>query len=46
VDPIDGSVTVYRPGQAAETLVRPEVVVAGEPVMGFELKCGRLWAGV
>jgi Uma2 family endonuclease len=30
VDPIDGTVTVYRPGQAAETLVRPEVVVAGE----------------
>jgi len=46
VDPIDGSVTIYRPGQAAEMLVRPEVVVAGEPVAGFELRCGRLWAAL
>jgi len=44
VDPIDASVTVYRAGQEAEMLVRPEVVVAGEPVVGFELKCARLWA--
>lgn len=44
VDPVDGSVTIYRPGEAAETLLRPEVVVAGEPVVGFELRCGRLWA--
>ncbi len=43
VDLIDQSVTVYRPGQSVETLVRPEVVVAGEPVVGFELKCARLW---
>jgi Uma2 family endonuclease len=44
VDPIDCSVTIYRPGQTAETLLRPEVVIAGEPVAGFELRCGRLWA--
>jgi Uma2 family endonuclease len=43
VDLIDGNVTIYRPGQVTETFVRPEGVVAGEPVVGFELKCGRLW---
>ena len=26
VDPIDGNVTIYRPGWAVETLVRPEVM--------------------
>ena len=46
VDPIDGSVTIYRPGQAEETLLRPEVVVAGEPVVGFELRCARLWSAL
>jgi Uma2 family endonuclease len=44
VDPIDGSVTIYRPGEAAETLQRPEVVMGEEPVAGFELRCARLWA--
>ncbi|MGD0796186.1 MAG: Uma2 family endonuclease [Acidobacteriaceae bacterium] len=44
VDPVDGSVTIYRPGEAVETLLRPEVVVAGAPVAGFELRCARLWA--
>jgi Uma2 family endonuclease len=43
VDPIDASVTIYRPGQTAEALARPEVVVAGEPVAGFELRCAKLW---
>jgi Uma2 family endonuclease len=46
VDPIDGNVTIYRAGQAAEMLVRPEVVVAGEPVAGFELSCARLWVAL
>jgi len=43
VDPIDGSVTIYRPDNAPETLDRPEVVKAGAPVEGFELRCTRLW---
>jgi len=44
VDPIDGNITIYRPGHAPETLDRPETVVATEPVAGFELRCTRLWA--
>jgi Uma2 family endonuclease len=43
VDPVDGGVTIYRPGKPAEMLLRPEVVVADAPVMGFELRCARLW---
>jgi Uma2 family endonuclease len=44
IDPIDGNVTIYRPGHAPEFLDRPEVVVATEPVDGFELRCARLWS--
>jgi len=43
IDPIDGNITIYRPGQAAETHDRPEVVTATEPVLGFKLRCARLW---
>jgi Uma2 family endonuclease len=43
VDPIDANVTIYRPGQAARTLDRPETVGAGEPVAGFVLRAERLW---
>jgi Uma2 family endonuclease len=44
IDPIDQNVTIYRPGHAPGTIVRPEVVVATAPVDGFELKCAPLWA--
>jgi Uma2 family endonuclease len=44
IDPIDGSVTIYRPNQAPETLDHPEVVKAEVPVDGFELRCARLWS--
>lgn len=44
VDPIAASVTIYRPGHAAETLERPEIVKGEAPVDGFELRCTRLWA--
>ena len=44
VDPIAASVTIYRPGHAPETLVRPETVRGEAPVDGFELRCTRLWA--
>jgi Uma2 family endonuclease len=43
VDPIAGSVTIYRAGHAAETLERPEIVKGEAPVDGFELRCSRLW---
>lgn len=43
VDPIDRNVTIYCPGHAPETLNRPEIVVATEPVDGFELRCAPLW---
>jgi len=43
VDPIDATVTVYSPGQAAHTLERPVIVEAGEPVAGFVLRAERLW---
>jgi Uma2 family endonuclease len=44
VDPIAASVTIYRPGHAAQTLDRPEIVKGEGPVAGFELRCTRLWA--
>lgn len=44
IDPIDGRVTIYRPGQAPETLDRPEAVQGEGPVAGFELRCTRLWS--
>ncbi len=43
VDSIAASVTIYRPGQAADTLERPEIVKGEGPVHGFELRCARLW---
>jgi Uma2 family endonuclease len=43
VDPIDANVTIYRPGQPAELLARPEIVRAAAPIAGFELPCTRLW---
>ena len=43
VDPIDANVSIYCQGQPVETLDRPEVVEAGEPVAGFILRAERLW---
>jgi Uma2 family endonuclease len=43
IDPIEATVTVYRPGRAPQTLIRPETVKAGAPVEDFELPCTRLW---
>jgi Uma2 family endonuclease len=43
VDPINASVTVYRPGDPPQTLDRPSSVIATSPVDGFELQCNRLW---
>jgi Uma2 family endonuclease len=44
VDPIDANVTVYRPGHAPETHVRPQSVAATAPVAGFVLDCAPLWS--
>jgi len=44
IDPIDGNVTIYRPGHAPELLERPETVGATDPVAGFELRCTPLWS--
>jgi Uma2 family endonuclease len=44
IDPIEGNVTIYRPGHAPEKLERPEVVAAADPIAGFELRCTRFWS--
>lgn len=43
IDPVDGNVVIYRPDQALETLVKPELVEASGPVSGFVLRTSRLW---
>ncbi len=43
VDPIEEAITIYRPGDAPETLHRPETVAATAPVEGFILHCASLW---
>jgi Uma2 family endonuclease len=44
IDPVDGDLTIYRPGQKPERLERPAVVVGSGPVAGFELQAGELWS--
>lgn len=46
IDPIDAAVSIYRPGQATETLERPDLVLGHAPVEGFQLKTTRLWPPV
>ena len=43
IDPIDATVTIYRPDEATEILERPDVVMGHAPVAGFRLKTTRLW---
>lgn len=43
IDPLDATVTVYRPGELPETLERPDVVLGHAPVEGFRLTTTRLW---
>ncbi len=43
IDPVAGNVAIYRPNQPAQLLDRPEVILADEPIVGFELRCARLW---
>ncbi len=44
IDPIRKLAIVYRPGQAPETIVRPEFLEGEGPVEGFRLKMERFWA--
>jgi len=45
IDPVDRTVTVYRPGRAPEILSNP-VTASGEgPVAGFVLDLERVFAG-
>ncbi len=43
VDPIDESVTVYRPDQPSATASRPASIAATATVEGFLLDCAPLW---
>jgi len=44
IDPFAAEVLVYRSGQTAERLARPEWVEADAVVPGFRLEMARLWA--
>jgi Uma2 family endonuclease len=43
IDPTVSAVTIYRPDAAPETIERPHVVMAEQPVARFELVCDDLW---
>ena len=43
IDPIDATVTIYRPNEPTETLERPDLILGHAPVAGFQLKTARLW---
>jgi Uma2 family endonuclease len=43
IDPFSETVSVYRADGTVETLVKPDVVQAGEPVLGFRLKLAAMW---
>jgi Uma2 family endonuclease len=43
IDPIEKSVTVYRPGQDPEHLAHPTSVQGTGPIAGFELVLSRIW---
>ena len=44
IDPIFATVDIYKRNKPLESLQRPEIVTAGEPVLGFELRTSRLWS--
>jgi Uma2 family endonuclease len=43
IDPIDKSVTIYRPGDQPEHLAHPTSVQGTGPIAGFELVTSRIW---
>ncbi len=44
IEPILATVDIYKGNKPGESLERPEIVTAGEPVLGFELRTSRLWS--
>ena len=44
IDPIDNTVTIYRPSELTETLERPDVLNGHPPVATFQLRTTRLWS--
>jgi hypothetical protein len=44
IDPLEATLSIYRPDQPVETLIRPEVVEADAIVPGFRLETARLGA--
>lgn len=44
IDPLEATITIYRPGEAIETLARPATITASHPVAGFSLRTERLWS--
>ena len=44
IDPFAADLTIYRTGQAPESLLRPDWVEADTVVPGFRLETSRLWA--
>ena len=44
IDPFAATISIYRPGAAAEMLTRPDSVEADAVVPGFRLETSRLWA--
>ena len=44
IDPILATVDIYKGNKPAESLEKPEIVTAGEPIPGFELRASRLWS--
>jgi Uma2 family endonuclease len=43
IDPIEKSVTVYRPGDQPEHLAQPTSVQGTGPIASFELVMSRIW---
>jgi Uma2 family endonuclease len=43
IDPIEQSVTIYRPGQAPEACRHPSSVQGDGIMAGFELVMARIW---
>ena len=43
IDPIEKSVTIYRPGDQPEHLAHPTSVQGTGPIAGFELVMSRIW---
>ena len=44
IDPFQATVSISRRGSEPEVLIRPDTILAGEPVAGFFLETAKLWA--